>query len=259
MQRTSRSPRGYLPLRSTFVAFSFLSAKMNRSFSRSVGTSSQQQNVPKYFDILPYPPLKVRVHPVVILTILDANLRREDGQMNVIGTLLGTVSEGNVVDISDCFVDRHSLTDEVRKSLLDSACGSWLTVTVFPPTRVSRHKTPTPANRAAQLLPICVHALISRGFFFLPFHSPLSSGGASGPRACLRADALKVVDAPPPRKLFVNGEARGGGCYAVSLRSMHAVPSFLSGCHAAPVFVMPTRCFSGWVWSPVSQWVFLHR
>ncbi|PHJ24660.1 eukaryotic translation initiation factor 3 subunit [Cystoisospora suis] len=85
---------------------------MNRSFSRSVGTSSQQQNVPKYFDILPYPPLKVRVHPVVILTILDANLRREDGQMNVIGTLLGTVSEGNVVDISDCFVDRHSLTDE---------------------------------------------------------------------------------------------------------------------------------------------------
>lgn len=91
---------------------------MNRSFSRSVGTSSQQQNVPKYFDILPYPPLKVRVHPVVILTILDANLRREDGQMNVIGTLLGTVSEGNVVDISDCFVDRHSLTDEVRPSSL---------------------------------------------------------------------------------------------------------------------------------------------
>ncbi|CBZ54091.1 putative eukaryotic translation initiation factor 3 subunit 5 [Neospora caninum Liverpool] len=85
---------------------------MMRSVSRSVGTSSQQHNVPKHFDILPYPPLKVRVHPVVVLTILDAYLRREEGQMNVIGTLLGTVSEGNVVDISDCFVDRHSLTDE---------------------------------------------------------------------------------------------------------------------------------------------------
>lgn len=85
---------------------------MIRSASRSVGTSSQQHNVPKYFDILPYPPLKARVHPVVILTILDAYLRREEGQMNVIGTLLGTVSEGNVVEITDCFVDRHSLTDE---------------------------------------------------------------------------------------------------------------------------------------------------
>ncbi|KAK2198394.1 bifunctional Rpn11-EIF3F [Babesia duncani] len=56
--------------------------------------------------------LKWKLHPVVIFTILDSYMRREEGQHNVIGTLLGIVCEGNTVEITDCFVDRHSLTDE---------------------------------------------------------------------------------------------------------------------------------------------------
>lgn len=47
------------------------------------------------------------------MTILDAYIRRDEGQENVIGTLLGSCSDGNVIDVTDCFVDRHSLTGEV--------------------------------------------------------------------------------------------------------------------------------------------------
>ncbi|KAL8446139.1 hypothetical protein Emag_004825 [Eimeria magna] len=70
------------------------------------------QCVPKNFDLLPFPSLRVRLHPVPLMTILDAYIRRDEGQENVIGTLLGSCSDGNVIDVTDCFVDRHSLTGE---------------------------------------------------------------------------------------------------------------------------------------------------
>lgn len=88
-----------------------------RSIAGSSGSTSTtqyntNQNMPKYFDILPFPCIRCRVHPVVIFTILDAYIRREEDQQYVIGTLMGIVSEGNILEITDCFVDRHSLTDE---------------------------------------------------------------------------------------------------------------------------------------------------
>eukprot|EP00743_Colponemidia_sp_Colp-15_P000816 GILK01000901.1.p1 GENE.GILK01000901.1~~GILK01000901.1.p1 ORF type:complete len:311 (+),score=44.01 GILK01000901.1:47-934(+) len=52
-------------------------------------------------------PINCRVHPVVILTILDNYIRRNDGQDRVIGTLLGVVTEGNVVEIRNCFPVPH--------------------------------------------------------------------------------------------------------------------------------------------------------
>ncbi|CDR94950.1 mov34/MPN/PAD-1 family protein, putative [Babesia bigemina] len=66
----------------------------------------------KCFQLSSLPPVKWKLHPVVIFTILDSYMRREEGQHNIIGTLMGIVTEGNVVEITDCFVDRHSLTDE---------------------------------------------------------------------------------------------------------------------------------------------------
>eukprot|EP00922_Rhytidocystis_sp_ex-Travisia-forbesii_P016312 GHVS01024275.1.p1 GENE.GHVS01024275.1~~GHVS01024275.1.p1 ORF type:complete len:353 (-),score=90.89 GHVS01024275.1:121-1179(-) len=69
------------------------------------------KHVPKCFDILPFASVKCRVHPVVVFTILDGYVRREDDQCYVIGTLMGIVFEGNVVEVTDCFVDRHSLTE----------------------------------------------------------------------------------------------------------------------------------------------------
>uniref|UniRef100_A0A3B0MZZ1 JAB1/Mov34/MPN/PAD-1 ubiquitin protease, putative n=1 Tax=Theileria annulata TaxID=5874 RepID=A0A3B0MZZ1_THEAN len=66
----------------------------------------------KCFHSTPLTNIKWKVHPMVIFTILDSYMRREDGQYNVIGTLLGVVCEANTVEITDSFVDRHSLTDE---------------------------------------------------------------------------------------------------------------------------------------------------
>lgn len=66
----------------------------------------------KCFPLSSLPPLRWKLHPVVIFTILDSYMRREEGQHNIIGTLMGVICEGNVVEITDCFVDRHSLTDE---------------------------------------------------------------------------------------------------------------------------------------------------
>eukprot|EP00920_Eleutheroschizon_duboscqi_P042819 GHVT01102038.1.p1 GENE.GHVT01102038.1~~GHVT01102038.1.p1 ORF type:complete len:354 (+),score=72.53 GHVT01102038.1:278-1339(+) len=68
--------------------------------------------MPNGFDSATTAGLRCRLRPVVALTILDAYVRREESQTVVIGTLLGIVSEGSVVDITDCFVDRHSLTEE---------------------------------------------------------------------------------------------------------------------------------------------------
>ncbi len=57
---------------------------------------------------------RCRVHPVVLFTITDAFIRRNDGQERVIGTLLGTVSDG-VVEVKNCYAVPHSESnDQVR-------------------------------------------------------------------------------------------------------------------------------------------------
>jgi translation initiation factor 3 subunit F len=58
-------------------------------------------------------PLSCRVHPVAILKILDAFIRRPEGAKRVIGTLLGWISEGSVVDITDSFPVVHKEREEV--------------------------------------------------------------------------------------------------------------------------------------------------
>jgi len=57
-------------------------------------------------------PLSCRVHPVAVLKILDAYVRRPEGATRVIGTLLGWISEGSVVDITDSFPVVHKDTEE---------------------------------------------------------------------------------------------------------------------------------------------------
>ena len=54
-----------------------------------------------------------RVHPVVLFTITDAFIRRNDGQERVIGTLLGSIVDG-VVEVKSCYAVPHSeSTDSV--------------------------------------------------------------------------------------------------------------------------------------------------
>jgi len=57
-------------------------------------------------------PLSCRVHPVAILKVLDAYVRRPEGAKRTIGTLLGWISEGRVVDITDSFPVVHKDSDE---------------------------------------------------------------------------------------------------------------------------------------------------
>ena len=52
-----------------------------------------------------------RVHPVVLFTITDAFIRRNDGQERVIGTLLGTIADG-VVEVKSCYAVPHSESND---------------------------------------------------------------------------------------------------------------------------------------------------
>jgi len=55
----------------------------------------------------------VRVHPVVLFTICDAYIRRNEGQARVIGTLLGKVGDG-IIDIRNCYAVPHTESEQVR-------------------------------------------------------------------------------------------------------------------------------------------------
>jgi len=50
--------------------------------------------------------VKVNLHPVVVFSILDHFIRRNEGQDRVIGTLLGRIN-GGVVDVVNCFPVPH--------------------------------------------------------------------------------------------------------------------------------------------------------
>lgn len=60
--------------------------------------------------------LVVKVHPVVLFSICDSFMRRNEGQERVIGTLLGRVSRGSkVVEVKNCFaVPFQEASDQVQ-------------------------------------------------------------------------------------------------------------------------------------------------
>jgi len=79
----------------------------------------QQANPPKCFNIAAKVQkssneneLSCRVHPVAVLKILDAFVRRPQGHARIIGTLLGWKSEGSIVDITDSFPVVHRDVDD---------------------------------------------------------------------------------------------------------------------------------------------------
>lgn len=51
--------------------------------------------------------LQCRIHPVAIVAILDADCRRPDDAARTIGTLLGYVTDGNVLEVTDAFPVPH--------------------------------------------------------------------------------------------------------------------------------------------------------
>lgn len=65
--------------------------------------------------------ITVRVQPVVLFSICDAYIRRNEGKDRVIGTLLGSISDG-VVDIRECYAVPHNESmDQVLHTPVHSA------------------------------------------------------------------------------------------------------------------------------------------
>jgi len=56
--------------------------------------------------------ISVKVHPVVMLSILDSYERRNEDSQKVVGTLIGTVDSKNTVEVTDCFAVPHSISDD---------------------------------------------------------------------------------------------------------------------------------------------------
>jgi len=61
----------------------------------------------------------VEVHPVVMFSILDHYMRRNEGQDRVIGTLLG-YKDGNKVYVSDCYAVPHYVQEGGGNALIGS-------------------------------------------------------------------------------------------------------------------------------------------
>jgi len=57
--------------------------------------------------------ISVKVHPVVVFSVLDQYRRRGDKQQRVIGTLLGSISADGVVEIKNCFPVPHTEDEQV--------------------------------------------------------------------------------------------------------------------------------------------------
>lgn len=68
-------------------------------------------NAIKSFNVVSHQNLSCRVHPAVIFSILDAYVRRPEGASRAIGTLLGYVAEGNILQVTDCFTVVHQDSD----------------------------------------------------------------------------------------------------------------------------------------------------
>lgn len=81
-----------------------------------MGPQRRTANPPKNFNIASRAgveqPLTCRVHPVAIVRILNAFVRRQEGAHRVIGTLVGTVTEGSILDITGAFPVVHKDTDD---------------------------------------------------------------------------------------------------------------------------------------------------
>lgn len=59
---------------------------------------------------------------MVLFTITDAFIRRNQGQERVIGTLLGSISDG-VVEVKNCYAVPHSESNEQVGAA--AAAGGW--------------------------------------------------------------------------------------------------------------------------------------
>ena len=105
----------HLPLSSPSVLPPTLRAAAPPSSSSSSSSSSAARPQSSIFS-------QVQVHPLVLMSILDHHIRREASGAKVIGALLGTVSAGGVVEVTNAFGIFHEAKVEeiiVRRQTLN--------------------------------------------------------------------------------------------------------------------------------------------
>jgi hypothetical protein len=73
--------------------------------------ATPRTNTVKSFNVVSHQNLVCRVHPSVVFTILDAFVRRPESATRAIGTLLGYVAEGNILQVTDAFTVVHQDND----------------------------------------------------------------------------------------------------------------------------------------------------
>lgn len=78
----------------------------------AIGPPSSAINIQETSSNVPGTPAQVLVHPVALFSILDHYLRRTDEQDRVIGTLLGTRTGSDTVEVHTAFAALHSETSE---------------------------------------------------------------------------------------------------------------------------------------------------
>jgi JAB1/Mov34/MPN/PAD-1 ubiquitin protease len=70
-------------------------------------------SVPLSLDLPHHGSVRCIISPVVLFSILDHYLRRNEGQSRVIGTLLGSRSDdGSEIEIKNCFNVPHNETED---------------------------------------------------------------------------------------------------------------------------------------------------
>ena len=55
---------------------------------------------------------EVRVHPLVLASVVDMHVRRNTGMPRVVGAITGVVSEdGGVLEVTDCFPLSYTVSE----------------------------------------------------------------------------------------------------------------------------------------------------
>ena len=85
--------------------------------------------------------IKVKVQPAVLLSICDAYVRRNSKHKRVVGTLLGYVGEGGVVEVKNCYAVPHNdhpdsvYSDKLNASSIPNHAAMSAITEPFPFTR----------------------------------------------------------------------------------------------------------------------------
>lgn len=76
-------------------------------------------------------PRVIKVHPIVVFSVLDHHTRRQEGQERVIGTLLGTNNGKGVIEVTNAFAVPHTEKEDAGTGESEVAVGQSFNKSMF--------------------------------------------------------------------------------------------------------------------------------